>query len=228
MKKTYFTILYLALFLCGQSLVIAAMQTADGDDDNVNYKWSFVAKIGSGEDRRVTTISRDTTLTSGEEFKMMVNLQKKTYVYVIYKSSKNEISVLYPYTFEGQMELEKNFYIPKGRSWFKLDKNTGDETFYILASAERLTDFEHTLDRYTGAAQEKKKDLVAEVVSQIKEIKKKYRTYSTLAERPISIAGNVRGTKTGTVDIDRFDIATLATEISANNFYSKTITIEHK
>lgn len=227
MKKMYFNILLLLVFAGGQSVVTAAMQNSD-TDDNVNYKWSFVAKVGSGENRRLTTLSRDTALTTGEEFKMMVNLQKKTFVYVIYKSSKSELSVLYPYTFDYPMELEKNFYIPKGRSWFKLDKNTGDETFYILASAERLTDLENKLIQHTVAAQDKKKDLVAEIVSEIKDIKKKFRAYSTLAERPISIAGNVRGTKTAAIDIDRIDIATLATEISANNFYSKTITIEHK
>ncbi|MDP1676759.1 MAG: DUF4384 domain-containing protein [Bacteroidota bacterium] len=227
MKKIFFSTLSLLLFIGGQTVLNAQMQDTD-TDDNVNYKWSFVAKVGSGDDRRLTTISRDTILASGEEFKMMVNLQKKTYVYVVYKSSTNELSVKYPYSFDAPMELEKNFYIPKGRSWFKLDKNTGDETFYILASVERLIDLENKLSEYTGAAPEKKKDLVAGIVTEIKEIKKKYRTYSTIAERPISIAGNVRGTKSDAVDIDRIDIATLATEISANNFYSKTITIEHK
>ncbi len=227
MKKIFFSALSLLLFFGGQTTVNAAMQNSD-TEENVNYKWSFVAKVGTGEERRLTTISRDTILHTGEEFKMMVNLLNKSYVYVIYKSSKSELSVLYPYSFDSPVELEKNFYLPKGRSWFKLDNNTGDETFYILASQERLIDLEKKLNQYTGEAQEKKKDLVAGIVTDIKEIKKKYRTYSTLAERPISIAGNVRGTKSGSIDIDRIDIATLATEISANNFYSKTITIEHK
>ncbi|HAP37168.1 MAG TPA: hypothetical protein DCQ28_15015 [Bacteroidetes bacterium] len=227
MKKFYFNTFFLLLFVGGLTMANAAMQNSD-TEENVNYKWSFVAKVGTGEGRRLSTITRDTILHSGEEFKMMVNLLKKSYVYVIHKSSTSELSVLYPYSFDAPMELEKNFYIPKGRSWFKLDKNTGDETFYILASQERLTDLENRLRQYSDAAQTNKKDLVAGIITDIKEIKKKYRTYSTLAERPISIAGNVRGTKTDAVDIDRIDIATLATEISANNFYSKTITIEHK
>lgn len=197
-------------------------------EENINYKWSFVAKVGTGQERRLTIISRDTILRTGEEFKLMVNLQKKSYVYVIHKSPSTDISVLYPYTFKAEPVTEKNFYIPKGRSWFKLDKNTGEETFYILASWEPLTELETKLSRYADAASELKKELAAEIVSEIKEIKKKYRTYSTIAERPISIAGNVRGTKSESVDLERFDIATLATEISANNFYSKTITIEHK
>jgi len=227
MKKIYVSALLSILFICGQTTVNAAMQNID-TEENVNYKWSFVAKVGTGSERRLTTISRDTILHSGDEFKMMVNLLNKSYVYVIYKNSQNELSVLFPYSADSKIELEKNYYIPRGRGWFKLDKNTGDETFYILVSQERLVDLENKLGQYTDAAQEKKKGFGAEIVADIKEIKKKYRTYSTIAERPISIAGNVRGTKTDAVDIDRIDIATLATEITANNFYSKTITIEHK
>ena len=84
------------------------------------------------------------------------------------------------------------------------------------------------LFRSIDAAPEKKKDLPAAIVGEIKDIKKKHRTYAAVAERPISIAGNVRGTASPSVDIDRIDVATLATEISTTKFYSKTITIEHK
>ncbi len=217
------------VFLClyGYTSVYSLMQNT-GADGSVACRWTFAAKTGSGENRRLTAISRDTILHSGDEIKMMVHLEKKSYFYVINKSSKNEISVLYPYALDAPVEVEKNMYIPKGRGWFKLDKNIGDETFYILASQDRLIGLEAKLRQYDVAAQEKKNDLAAGIVAEIKEIKKKYRQYASIAERPISIAGNVRGTKTGAVDIDRVDIATLATQIYAPAFFSKTITIEHK
>jgi hypothetical protein len=218
---------FVALFLAAQSPLYAVMQTGNSEE-NINYKWSFVAKVGSGSERKIAMVTRDTVLRTGDEFKMMVNVQKKCFVYVIHKGSSNELSVLYPYLFGAQFELDKNYYLPKGRTWFKLDKNGGAETFYILASNERLTELEQQLNSYITAAADQQKELAAAVVTEIKEIKKKYRTYQTLAERPISIAGNVRGTKTDAVNLDKFDVATLATEISANNFYSKTITIEHK
>ncbi len=227
MKKIPLPLTLIALILFAQSFTYCAMQTGDSEE-NINYKWSFVAKIGPAGERKIAMVTRDTVLQTGDEFKMMVNLQKKCYVYVIHKGSSNELSVLYPYSFDAQFELEKNYYLPKGRSWFKLDKNGGAETFYILASKERLTDLEQQLNAYITAAADKQKDLATAVVSEIKEIKKKFRTYQTLAERPISIAGNVRGTKPDPVNPDKFDVATLSTEISANNFYSKTITIEHK
>ncbi|MFA5834134.1 MAG: DUF4384 domain-containing protein [Bacteroidota bacterium] len=227
MKTLSFAAMLMLLMVSGQTTVNAAMQAGDSDE-NINYKWSFVAKVGVAAERKIAMVTRDTILRTGDEFKMVVNLQKKCYVYIIHKSSANELSVLYPYSFDAQFELEKNYYLPKGRSWFKLDKNVGTETFYIMASQERLTDLEQQLTSYAAASAEKQLDLASAVVTEIKDIKKKYRSYQTLAERPISIAGNVRGTRTEALNIDKFDVATLATEISANNFYSKTITIEHK
>lgn len=226
MKRHY--MLNFSLFLIvALAPAIAAMQSGE-NEENINYKWSFVAKVGPANERKIAMVTRDTVLQTGDEFKMMVNLQKKCYVYVIHKSSTNELSVLYPTSFEAQFELEKNYYLPKGRSWYKLDNNTGTETFYLLASHDRLTDLEQRMNSYLVANKDQQKELSTAVVSEIKEIKKRYRTYSTLAERPISIAGNVRGTKKKELNIDKFDVASLATEISANNFYSKTITIEHK
>ncbi len=227
MKKTSLLLIILIPMFALQAVMHAMIQSED-PEENINYKWSFVAKVGTEKNRTIAMVTRDTSLRTGDEFKMLVNLQKKCYVYVVHKSSSDVLSVLFPYSFDTDPELDKNYYLPKGRSWFKLDKDAGTETFYILASFERLTDLEQRLITYTNTSADQQKDLAAIVVAEIKEIKKKYRTYHTLANRPISIAGNVRGTKTEPVSIDKFDVATLATEISANNFYSKTITIEHK
>jgi hypothetical protein len=222
------TVLVVSLLLIlSFSGAFAAMQAGE-NEENINYRWSFVAKVGPPGERKIAMITRDTVLRTGDEFKMMVNLQKKSFVYVIHKSSANELTLLFPTSFEAVAELEKNYYLPKGRSWFKLDNNTGTETIYILASKERLTDLEQQINSYLAATGDQQKQQAAAIVAEIKEIKKRYRTYATLAERPISIAGNVRGTKKEEINIEKFDVATLATEISANNFYSKTITIEHK
>ena len=138
---------------------------------------------------------------------------------------------MFPYDsamFQKDYKLDKNYYIPKGREWFRLDKNTGTETFYVLASSERLTSLENDLHAYFTSTTDKKPDAAALVVNEIKDIKKRFRTFATIAERPISIAGNVRGEKQYAVDPDRVDIAQFASEILANNFFSKTISIDHK
>lgn len=228
MKQSFILPMILLTLIAGQSIGYAVMQGGEENEENINYKWSFVGRVGPAADRKIVMITRDTVLKSGDEFKMMVNLQKKCYVYVIHKSSTNELSLLYPTSFQAEAELEKNYYLPKGRSWYALDKNVGTETFYIMASNVRLTDLESQMESYIIASGDKQKAMFGNVISEIKDIKKKFRSFQTLAERPISIAGNVRGTKAEKVNVDKFDVATLATEISANNFYSKTITIEHK
>ncbi len=199
--------------------------------ENVQYKWAFVARGGEAGKRHIGVVTKDTSMNTGDEFKMFVNLSKPSYVYIVHRSSHDEVTLRFPYDlgmFDKDFKLDKNYYIPKGREWFKLDKNAGPETFYILASSERLTDLEKTLQSFFTAPAEKKSDAAALVVSEIKDIKKRFRTFSTLAERPISIAGNVRGEQTRAIDPDRIDVATLATEVSANNFFTKTITIDHK
>lgn len=214
-------------------LGIAALSFAQEavPESNVHYNWAFVARSGGTGHHVLGVVTQDTTLKSGDQFKMFVNLSKMSFVYVVLKSSNNALSLLFPYEpamFQKDYRLDKNYYIPKGRDWLTLDKNTGTETIYVLASSERLTGLENLLAAYAQADSANKSNAASRVINEIKETKKHFRTFITLAERPINIAGNVRGEKPKEVDPDRIDIATLATEISANNFFSKTITIDHK
>ena len=200
-------------------------------DNNVQYNWAFVARTGDAGNRRIGVVTKDTSLKTGDEFKLFVNIVKPVFIYVIHKSSTNELSVLFPYDttmFQKDYKLDKNYYIPKGREWFRLDKNTGIETFYVLASSERLTDLENALRAYFSSTIDKKPDAAAFALNEIKDIKRRFRTFATIAERPISIAGNVRGEKQPAANPDRVDIAQFASEILANNFFSKTISIDHK
>jgi len=202
-----------------------------GADNNVQYNWAFVARGGEAGSRRLGVVTRDTSMRTGDEFKLYVNLVKPAYVYVIHKSPTDELSLLFPYDstmFLKDYKTDKNYYIPKGRDWFKLDKNAGTETFYLLASSERLTALENDLHAYLTSSADRKNDAMTVVVNEIKDIKKHFRTFATIAERPISIAGNVRGEKKNAIDPDRVDIAQFASEVLANNFFSKTISIDHK
>jgi len=194
--------------------------------ENVVFRWGFGAL--AGKDRNFVSISRDTILASGDELKMAVELRKNCYVYVIHLSPGGEVTLLFPESFgefTGDYEVRKNYYIPKGRGWFELDKSTGPETFYLLASAERLLDLETLVGNYMSAKPEEKSDLAKNVVSGIRDVKRKFRTFTTLAERPVTIGGNIRGTDEVS---KRPDVATIMTEVSANNFYAKTFTIDHK
>ncbi|HEX9614715.1 MAG TPA: DUF4384 domain-containing protein [Bacteroidota bacterium] len=200
----------------------------DSPAENIAFRWGFGALVG--KDKKFVTIGRDTALGSGDELKMVVELRKNCYVYVIHHSPKGEVALLFPESFgqfAGDYAVGKNYYVPKGRGWFELDNSTGRETFYLLSSTERLLDLEALVGNYSSAKTEQKSDLGKKIVAEIRDVKRKFRNFATLAERPVTIGGNVRGVE-GADPANRPDVASIVTEISANNFYAKTFTIEHK
>ena len=198
------------------------------DEANIGFEWAFGALIGKS--KTMVPITHDTTLKSGEEIKMLVKLKKECYVYLVQQDSKGGIELLFPYKiqqFQTDYAVDKNYYVPKGRAWNAFDKNTGKEVFFLIASADRLLDLEVKLGNYFSADGSKKQSLADDVVSEIRSVRKRYSTFSTIAEKPVTIGGNIRGTEK-VEGARRPDVAAIATTISAKNFYSKTITIDHQ
>lgn len=201
----------------------AAYQQAES---NIDFEWAFGALIG--DDKQLVPITRDTTLKTGEEIKMMVKLKKECFVYLIHQSPSGELDVLFPYSIKKyDFNVDKNYYIPKGRTWFNLKGETGKEIFFLLASTERLLEIETKISDYLDADASKKPAMAATIVNEIRGARQRYATFATLAEKPLTIGGNVRGTDK-VEGSRRPDVADIATQISANNFYGKTITIDHQ
>jgi len=230
----------LALFIIGLLMHVGADRPATWtketehpnhaiqDEENVKFRWAFGAI--AGKERRFVSVNKDTQLATGDELKMVVEMKKKCYVYVVHRSPKGAISLIFPYTLKQlstDYALNKNYYIPLGRDWFKLDKITGSESFYLLASVDRLGELEDLLAQYAKADELKKADLSELIISEMRNVRKRYKTFTTLAERPISIGGNIRGVDK-VEETRKPDVALIAKEISANNFYSRTFTIDHQ
>ena len=198
------------------------------ETENVGFKWAFGALIG--KDRKFVSVTRDTTLTSGDEIKMCVELTKDCFVYVIHSGPKGEIDLYFPYDLKDLntgYKIGTNYYLPKGRRWDQFDTNVGRESFYVLGASERLIELEALLSSYVSSDKSKKPSLGEQIVAEIRNVKKKFRTFTTLAEKPITIGGNVRSLEKAE-EAKRPDVSTIAVQISANNFYSKTFTIDHK
>jgi hypothetical protein len=198
------------------------------NEANVGFDWAFGAL--AGKSKTMVSVTHDTTLKSGEEIKMMVKLTKDCFVYVVHQDSKGEVELLFPYKiqqFQSDYVADKNYYIPKGRGWSSFDKNTGKEIFFLIASTERLLDLEVKIGNYLSADASKKQSMASDIVTEIRNVRKHFSTFSTLAEKPVTIGGNIRGTEK-VEGARRPDVAMIATHISANNFYSKTITIDHQ
>jgi len=208
----------------------SATQQRQPEKENVTFNWAFGALVGKESERKLISITRDTVLKTGDQFKMMVELKRKCFVYLIYHSGQGEVQLLFPNNikqFSDNYKTLEKYYIPQGDLWFALDENVGQETFYLLVSVKRLTKLETLLNDHESADPKGKPALTTKILTEIRKIKRQYRTLTAAAERPVSIGGTVRGvTKNQNIPLN--DVASLAVEITATDFYSRTFTIEHK
>jgi hypothetical protein len=220
----------LCLGVVGIGALVSSPATAAQEEENVAFHWAFGALVGNDTERKLEPITGDRVLRSGDRLKMMVELRKPCYVYVIYYGPQDQVKMLFPYSLSQlttDYQPAKRYYLPQGGAWFELDQNTGSEVFHVLASPERLKGLEAVLSLYDAAEADRKPTTAKQVLAEIRELKKRNRQLATAAERPISIGGNVRGMDRP-AGADGPDVAAIAQDISAAGFYSRTITIEHR
>ena len=223
------TSLFCLFLLFDSHAALHAQQTAAQPEANVKFQWAFGA-LKKANGSKFETISKDTDLKTGDQIKFFLKVNKNCFVYLIYRSSQGELSVLFPHRFKllsAEYTVSGNHYIPKGDDWFELDEHTGEERFYLLASVERLHGLETLINDYENADAAKKPPLAKKILSEIRKLRKQHLKFKTYAERPVNIIGNLRGTEKAET-VKTHDIAKYAIEISADTFFSRTFTIDHK
>ena len=196
---------------------------------NVKFEWAFGA-LKKANGSKFEAVTKDTDLKTGDQIKFFIKVNENCFIYLIYRSSQGELSVLFPHRFKlqtAEYTVAGNHYIPKGDQWFELDEHTGEERFYLLASDERLMDLETRINDYESADEARKQQLAKTILSEIRKLRKQHLKFKTYAERPVNIIGNLRGTEKADT-AGPHDIAKFAVEISADTFYSRTFTIDHK
>ncbi|MFC1489472.1 DUF4384 domain-containing protein, partial [Thermodesulfobacteriota bacterium] len=154
---------------------------------------------------------------------MLVELEKKCFVYLIYHGGQGEMQMLFPNglkQFGKNYKIMEKYYIPKADLWFALDDNVGRETFYLLASAKRLPGLEALLTDHESADPSEKPELVTKILTEIRATKRKHKKFTAAAERPVTIGGSVRGINKNP-KVPAYDISKIAVEIRAIDFYSR-------
>jgi len=80
-------------------------------------------------------------LRSGDFFKIRFKLEKSAYIYILSLDSQGNLRKLYPDR-DGkaitEFKAHEAYSIPEDDRWFRLDDNTGRETFYIVASPKTI------------------------------------------------------------------------------------------
>jgi hypothetical protein len=170
-------------------------------------------------------------LSSGDKLKMMVQMRKKCFVYLIHRNSQGDFNMLFPYNlkqFDTDYQVARNYYAPKGEAWFQLDSRTGEETFYLIASDQRLLDVEYTYEKYASSEEPGKQDLAAQMLAELDRVTERYLASSEGVEKLAEASrSSARGFERA-AGADPTDIAGLATEISFDNIYTETLVVEHR
>ncbi len=226
----------LCMYLTPLFVLSASTVDAQPDSDSLRFHWAFVAypNPDSRPLYRPVIIDRDTILYSGDYFKLFVKPLTECYAYVFWHDSRKELKVLFPYNlgqFDDDWEVDKQYCIPKGRDWYQLDQRRGQEELHMLVSRKRLLGLERLLDSYASAEERTRKVLKLRVLNEIRELKKRFRTHKSYAERPATIAGTIRDPferETPAVTWRSLDIAKYAKAVEGETFFSKTVIIKHK
>jgi uncharacterized protein DUF4384 len=186
------------------------------DEDKVGFVWAFEALVAEGNITKQVQIKEDMKLKTGDQLKMFVELRKLCFVYVIHHGARGEIQRLFPYDiqqFTTDYQTSKIYEIPPDDGWFRINEQAGLETFYLVASAQRLADLEQLLAIYAAAQPAEQPLAATNILAELRNLLKQHRA-SMQPGRPVPIAGNMRKGIEGV-------------EIAAPQFYIGTFTIEH-
>jgi hypothetical protein len=199
----------------------------------IAFRWAFVAIAGEDGGDRVFPIVRDTVLKTGDRFKILMAHEEGTFVYLIYRSSQNQLYLLYPQRPGAYNEIRAvggSVTLPTGGQWFQLDANPGEEVFNLIASDHRLTALEALLLHHETAATVSERAETAErIQEEIRRLRWENRGFKSTAERPAAVMGQLRGMKKPPkIDPAAVDIADYAIDIEAKGFYCRTFTIDHR
>lgn len=229
-----FGIFFLAtLTACGiWTVSLAAEETPNASrDPDVSFRWAFAAMSVQDGKKVMQPITQDVALKSGDQIKMMVELQRKCFVYIFHHNQDDGLKLLFPYSlqqFESDYQPGRRYYVPLGNeAWFRLDRHPSREVFYVVASSKRLDELEKSYVRYESADAASKSDAAKAVLDQIRELRREHRELVSPAERPVPIGGALRSVEK-VEDANRFDIAAFADDILSTGFVARTYTIEHK
>ena len=120
--------------LLNQSPFVLAEETRP-----IRFEWAFGAKVGDND--RLVSIERDTTLSTGDRIQFYVKADTATVVYLIYVDSNGNLLTL------SGLDTPSSSYIPDRERWFTLDETTGTESFYLASSHGRHKALEKASDR---------------------------------------------------------------------------------
>lgn len=226
-----FSFMILALMIFKVPGLFASDDTCSAKQ-KICFQWSFIANVQKEKKQLPVNLNEKTVLESGDQLHTSFTLKKPCFLYFIHSGFNDEVTLLYPHALPQKSPSDNmpvTYHIPGDGQCFVLDQNTGKETFYLLAASMRLRELENLLLDYSGCNASPKKELGKKIIQKIENLRKKFGKLHASAERPAKIGGTVRGGICQDNQDDKLPINTFdSLMVSANDFYIKVITIDHR
>lgn len=221
---------FIVLLIILVSIILSSsIPATQAEKYQLKILWAFGALVGEQDQQQLIPIGRKTVLHSGDRMKILFEPQTESFVYILYYSSQEELLMLFPSEPSAAPTLPgRKYSIPVGNQWFKLDDVTGIEKFYLIASVRRLEKLESLYQSHLAKTRaENVQASIRAIFAEIKDLKRKHRTLTAAAERPVRLGGNFRGVQEDE-QAAQPDLSQIAVEISAADFFSRTFTIDHQ
>ena len=220
-----FVVAFAVLFIAS---AVASAQAPSGKND-IGFLYAFGAYVGPQGKGKVIPVQNETSLRAGDRLKLFFEPKSDQHLYLLHISSQGELTPLFPAAAQpAKVARGTKVFIPAGNNWFELDAHPGQEKFFLIATAERLDRLEELCARHTALKDKADVQTSAdEILDEIKRLRQKNKQLSAPAEKPVRIGGSLRGQQPSSSPAVP-DITSLAAEVTAPGFYSRTFSIEHR
>lgn len=193
----------------------------------LKFYYAAVAKVIKDRDSQIITLTDNMVLQSGNLIKFYLELDKEGHYYIFHEDSRGELAILFPKGLQKTIAQRKTpIYIPEGNNWIELDSNIGRETFHIIVSAVGLTKLNELYKHHITLKEKDELKKSGEfILHHIKSLKRQ--NFEQPAEKPIRVAGKVRGNLDGGLVFSN-DVINFVSEITITSTYVKTLIIDHR
>ena len=217
-------------FIIVVSFFLSSIKTeaqVSSSNTTLKFYYAAIAKVIRDRDSQIITLTDNMVLRSGNLIKFYLELDKEGYYYIFHEDSRGELAILFPKDMKKTIAPRKTpTYIPEGNNWIELDSNIGRETFHIVVSAVDLTKLNELYKHHTTLKEKGELKKSGEMIlHHIKSLKRQ--NFEQPAEKPIRIAGKLRGEPDGDSAISQ-DIINFVSEITITSTYVKTLIIDHQ
>lgn len=187
--------------------------------DSVQFSWAILHDTPEG--RRALDTSRPIELGNGATLQIYIEQQPRTFIYLYLLDSADNLTFLFPERadFYSTPPIGGTFWVPSEKEHFELVPPAGQERMYLLASASRLIDLEELTAKFIDRPDDPERK--GAIIQELKKIRRSHSALARNTEMSVPVAGTVltRGEQTATFD---------ATKVSATDFYSKILRINHE